>query len=178
MAPRTLRSGITLLALALLPNFVGAAWAGDFFFQATIGSNFFDTSPPCRINEFPTFEMITPVPAIFDPSAHDSASFLCIVDVEKNQKGVKKAKGVWETEVVMRDNRTGQIDTLFIDSGKFKTDSDGSDDFDFEIPTPIFADGFESGDVSAWSYTRVNFTNKKKADSASVQCGKSASRSK
>ena len=69
MAPRTLRSGITLLALALLPHFAGAAWAGDFFSQATIGSNLFDTSPPCPVKEFPTFEVLVPVPAIFDPSS-------------------------------------------------------------------------------------------------------------
>ena len=25
------------------------------------------------------------------------------------------------------------------------------DNLDFEIPAPLFADGFESGDVSAWS---------------------------
>ena len=35
-------------------------------------------------------------------------------------------------------------------------------DLDFEIPAPIFADGFESGDVSAWSYTSADFTKKRR----------------
>ena len=37
---------------------------------------------------------------------------------------------------------------------------DSLDDLEFEIPAPIFADGFESGDVSAWSYTRVDEVKK------------------
>ena len=35
--------------------------------------------------------------------------------------------------------------------------ADTIEDLDFEIPAPIFADGFESGDVSAWSYSRADF---------------------
>ena len=46
-----------------------------------------------------------------------------------------------------------------------------SPQFDFEIPAPIFADGFESGDVSAWSYTKFEFGQKKKmADTAQARC--------
>jgi hypothetical protein len=108
---------------------------------------------------------------------NETAFFQCFVDVNKNDKGVRKTKGTWTTELIVRDNNTGMLETFPIRSGKFKTNSDGQDDFDFEIPTELFADGFESGDVSAWSYTRSDFTNKKKADSASVQCGKAASRS-
>ena len=36
------------------------------------------------------------------------------------------------------------------------------EELDFEIPAPIFADGFESGDVSAWSYTSADFTEKRR----------------
>ena len=122
--------------------------------------------------------MLVPVPAIINTFAQDVVPILCFVSAEKNGNGVKNRKGEWMSELVVRDNNTGQFETFPLDSGKFKTDSDGFDDFEFEIPTPIFADGFESGDVSAWSYTRANFTNKKKANSAFVQCGNSTSRSK
>lgn len=153
------------------------AQAGDSLSQTTFGSNFFFASPRCPVRDFPTFENIAPIPAVLDTDLFDDALFTCFVDVEKNGKGVNKAKGTWSTELIVRDNNTGMLDSFPIDSGRFKTDGDGFADFDFEIPTAIFADGFESGDVSAWSYTRADFTNKKKADQASVQCGKSASRS-
>lgn len=150
--------------------------AGDRFSQTTFGSNFFSSSPRCPVNQFPTFEAIAPVPSVFDFDANPDAIFTCLVDVQKNGKGVNRAKGTFETELIVRDNITGMLETFGIDSGKFKTDSNGQDAFDFEIPAAIFADGFESGDVSAWSYTRADFTNKKKATNASVQCGKSASK--
>ncbi len=78
----------------------------------------------------------------------------------------------------MLDNTTGFFDSFRLGDGKFKTGSDGFDSLEFEIPAPIFADGFESGDVSAWSYTRADFSNKKKADSAGLSCDIGSSKSR
>ena len=43
--------------------------------------------------------------------------------IEKNDNGVKSAKGTWTSEVIVRDNRTGTLESFALDSGKFKTDS-------------------------------------------------------
>lgn len=166
---------LSLVAVAILFA-LGTAYAGDFKSQTTFGSNFFNSSPPCPLRDFPTFENIAPVPSVFDTDIFDDAFFQCFVDVQKKGKGVNKAKGTFETELIVRHNTTGMFEIFPIDSGKFKTNDEGFDSFDFDIPTELFADGFESGDTSAWSYTRADFTNKKKADSAAVQCGKGASR--
>jgi len=174
---RKVVSTVTLLVVLSALAAPAATHAGDSFSQTRFGSDFFQVSPPCPVKQFPTFETIAPVPAIFDTDVLSSAVFQCFVDVSKNNRGRKKAKGTWTTELIVRDNNTGELETFDIASGRFKTDSNGQDEFDFEIPAPIFADGFESGDVSAWSYTRSDFTNKKKADRAIVQCGKAASRS-
>lgn len=56
------------------------------------------------------------------------------------------------------DRRTGVAEVFSVKKGRFNTDAEGLAEFDFEIPAPIFADGFESGDVSAWSYTRADFS--------------------
>lgn len=162
---------LILLGLGTAPTH-----AGDFFTQTRFGSDFFSASPPCPVRDIPTFETIAPVPSIFDTNLNSTAFFQCFVQVERNEKPVKKAKGTFETELIIRHNDTGMLEVFPIMSGKFKTDSDGRDEFDFDIPTELFADGFESGDVSAWAYTRSDFTSKKKADNAWVQCGKGASR--
>lgn len=176
MRPNQAVSTITLLLLVTILATPATLHAGDFVTETRFGSDFFSASPPCQVKSFPTFETLAPVPSIFDIDLNDDAFFQCFVDVFNGEKGTKKAKGTWTTEVIIRDNNTGRLEVFPIGSGKFKTDSKGQDEFDFDIPTELFADGFESGDVSAWSYTRSDFTNKKKATNASVQCGKGASR--
>lgn len=176
MTRNTAIGAVALLTLALLPNLASPAWAGDSFFLQTVGSNFFSASPPCPVKKFPSFENLVPIPSLFDPDIEDSAFLFCQVDLHNGEDGVKKAKGKWQSEIIMRDNLSGDVETFPIDSGRFKTNSDGFADFDFEIPSELFADGFESGDVSAWSYTRSDFTNRKKASSGSVRCGKNVSK--
>ena len=97
-------------------------------------------------------------------------SVFCSIVVKKNAKPVKNVKGTFMSELAVIDNNTGEVEMFDLGSGKFQTNEDGFDTFNFEIPTPIFADGFESGDVSAWSYTRADFTNKKKADNGQMTC--------
>ncbi len=58
--------------------------------------------------------------------------------------------------------------------GELETNSSGRTSFDFELPAELFAEGFESGDVSAWSYTRTDST-KKKGARTQMGCGASAS---
>jgi hypothetical protein len=158
------------VALAVLVLAPAAATAGDSGFQAGFGGNFFETSPPCPFKEFPTFESIAPIPAIIDPFDQDLIPLFCQIRVKKNGNPVAKAKGTFESTLFVLDNNTGEFETFGLGSGKFKTNSDGFDEFDFEIPAPIFADGFESGDVSAWSYTRAEGTKKKKVEAAQLDC--------
>ncbi len=128
------------------------------------------TSAPCPARDFPPLENLAPVPAIIDPFEEDFIPVFCTVFVGKDGKGVQKVKGRYTSELIVRDNDTGMLEVFSLDSGKFRTDQSGVADLDFEIPAPIFADGFESGDVSAWSYTRTEFTNKKPADQPTTTC--------
>lgn len=173
--PKTVGSAAGILVLALISS--GALHAGDFESQFTGGSNFFSSSPPCPVRQFPTFESLVPVPAIVDPFAQDLIPMFCDVQVSREGKGVKKAKGKFEADLIVIDLDTGISQSFPIASGDFKTNKDGLSSFDFDLPSELFADGFESGDVSAWSYTRTDFSNKKKSDSTSVSCVTGASRS-
>lgn len=166
------------LSLGLLVLGAPAVDAGDIRSQSASGNTFFNASPPCPVKQFPTFESIAPIPGIVDPFEDDVIPFFCQIRVDKRPNVPRKnAKGMYTTEVVVRNNNTGSVQSFPVDSGRFKTNANGFDSFDFEIPTEIFADGFESGDVSAWSYTRADFTNKKKASGGSLNCGTSTSKS-
>ena len=165
--------GLALLALAAMP-----AAGGDNQSQSIFGSDFFLADTPCPVNNIPTFESIVPIPPIIDPFEDDFIPVFCQVQVSKNNTGVRKAKGKFTAELLVLDNNTGMTDSFSIDRGRFTTNASGFAGFDFEIPTEIFADGFESGDVSAWSYTRADFTNRKNANNTSVQCGTSSSSSR
>lgn len=173
--------GKAVLALAAVVVLLGLstapAQAGESLFQTTFGNDFFNTDPPCPARNIPTFEAIAPIPSIFDPFEDDLVPVFCQIGAFKKGNGVNKLKGTYTSELVVVDNTTGLTQMFPIDSGKFQTDENGFDNFDFEIPTELFADGFESGDVSAWSYTRSDFTKKKKADNARLQCNTSSSRS-
>ncbi len=167
----------SITAAALTLALATAAIAGQGGVQDGVGANFFHTSSPCPTRDFPTFEAIAPIPSIIDPFEQDLIPVFCSIQVVKNGNPVQNVRGNFESELVVRDNNTGNLEVFPLDSGRFKTDSDGFADFDFEIPAPIFADGFESGDVSAWSYTRSDFTKKKKANSANIVCASGSSTS-
>ena len=176
MVPGARNCGIVLLVLALsmlaLP--VGA---GDSRAQGTFGGNFFSASPPCPAKQLPTFESLVPVPGIVDPFEQDVISMFCQIQADREGKGVKKVNGKYETDLIVVNTSTGEAESFSIASGRFKTNKDGRANFDFDIPADLFADGFESGDVSAWSYTRTDFTNKKKVGGTSVSCNSSTTRS-
>ncbi len=177
MTRRIFTNGIALITLALLPGLAATGWAGDSKSQFSAAGSAVFVSPPCPAKQFPTFESIVPVPRFIDPFEQDLIPFFCEVLVGNEGKGVKKVKGKYEVDLVVVDNKTGMAESFSVGGGKFRTKSDGSALFDFDLPSELFADGFESGDVSAWSYTRTDFTNRKSADGAQVQCGTSASRS-
>lgn len=174
---RVRRMVTAVTVLTLLSTLAVTAWAGDNKSQSTFGSSFFFASPPCPVNQFPTLETIAPVPAIIDPFEQDFIPMFCQIEVERGENPVKRVKGTYETELIVRDNSSGEIESFPVKSGRFKTNSQGRAGFDFELPAELFADGFESGDVSAWSYTRTDFANRKRGNNAAVSCGASSSRS-
>lgn len=175
--PSRTPSWTVAIAVLLAPLLATAAPAGDFAFQNTFGGNFFSVSPPCPVKQLPTFESLVPVPGFVDPFEQDLIPFFCSVDVFSEGKGVKKAKGKYEVDLVVRDNNTGELESFPVKSGRFKTNRDGEAQFDFDLPAELFADGFESGDVSAWSYTRTDFTNRKRTDSVVQDCQAGSSKS-
>ena len=174
---RWLVVAVAPLALAMWAPVTWSAATGDSGFQDNSGRSFFSASPPCPVKEFPTFESIAPVPAIIDPFEQDIIPVFCGIQVRKQGKPVNKARGTFDADLIVLNNDTGDFGIFPLDSGKFKTNSSGIANLDFEIPAPLFADGFESGDVSAWSYTRADFRNKKKADNATMSCDIGSSKS-
>ncbi len=147
MTRRIFDNPIVLIALVLLPLVAATGWAGDFKSQSSIGANFFNVSPACPAKEFPTFESIVPVPGFIDPFAQDLIPLFCEVQVAREGKGVKGVKGKFESELIVRDNNTGETESFPVGSGRFRTNRDGVSSFDFDLPAEIFADVFDSGDV-------------------------------
>ena len=161
---------VLVLVAAALP-------AGDNKFQDSFGSQFFASDPACKAKQLPTFESLIPIPSFVDPFEQDLIPFFCQVQTSMEGKAKKGVKGSYTSELIVRDNRTGETESFPAGSGRFRTNRDGFDSFDFDIPSELFADGFESGDVSAWSYTRTDFTGRKQVNTASVSCGTSSSKS-
>ncbi len=167
----------TALVFAALCAFAGASEAGDNAFIDNFGGSFFSADKPCPLKQFPTFESIIPVPSFVDPFEQDLIPVFCQLQVENKGKPKKGARGRYTSELRVFDNNTGEFESFPVGSGKFKTNSSGTAVFDFDLPAEIFADGFESGDVSAWSYTRTDFTRKKgtfAAQSCDIGSGKSS----
>ena len=153
-----------------------AAFAGESQSGFSFGAEFFAASTPCPARELPTFESIVPVPGLFDPFEQDALTMFCQVHLTREGKDVRGVKGKHTTELVVRDNDTGELESFPVGSGKFRTKSGGKAVFEFDLPAELFADGFESGDVSAWSYTRTDFTNRKRVSQAQADCSTSTSK--
>lgn len=166
---------LVILGLAMLLGAGSgpAAHAGDVLSQSIQGLNFFGTSSACPAKKAPTMETVAPLPAILDPALVPIIKFQCSVQPFVGTDPVKKVRGKYTIELLVRDNETGAFKSFELDSGRFKTNKQGQAGFETEIETEIFADGFESGDVSAWGYTRTNFTNGKKVESSFVECSSS-----
>lgn len=178
MFPRTKTAG-AVLAFAGWMILAGSAWAGDAQEQLNVGLSFASARPPCPVNQFPTLESLVAVPMVTDPFEIEERfiPMFCQVQVDRNGQPVERAKGKFETFLLLLDHVTGSFSQRRIDRGKFATSSQGSDSFEFDLPAELFADGFESGDVSAWSYTRTDFRNRKGATDAVLNCSARGSRS-
>ncbi len=174
----TLRISV-LAGAALALSLCGGtqAWAGETGTQIDVGVAFFAADEPCAFKKFPVFETLAPIPKIIDPFEQDLIPVFCYIQVQRDGQGVRKAGGAYTSELVVIDNNTGMAERFPLKAGNFRTNSSGLADFDFDLPAELFADGFESGDVSAWSYTRTDFTNRKKADHVRADCGASSSSS-
>lgn len=169
------RLAVSAVAILGLLSFDAIAGAGEGGFQSNLGDSFFQTQTPCKLKKFPTFETITPIPNIVDPFDQDFVPVFCQLRATNGEDVVKKAKGRWESNLFVLDHATGEFDSFPVASGTFNSGSSGIAQFEFDIPTEIFSDGFESGDVSAWSYTETDFT-KKKGDRAEVLCNTGGSK--
>ena len=162
----------SLSALLLLASFVPAvlpASNGDVrLISAGEAAFLADGAGPVR--EFAALETVAVVPSTFDPFAHETISLSCIALVKSGDKGVRSAKGSYSSDLVVFDHRAGVSEAFPLASGRVKTDADGTSFFAVAIPTALFADGFASGDVSAWVATRADFSNRKKGDRVLMGC--------
>lgn len=182
MHPPKLVSTVTLLFALSVSGGLEAS------IQRNVGDSFIQLEGLFGLREFPSWEVVVPLPSIDDLAenggqgvgarrlGNDIIPLSCQIEVLKRGKPVNKAKGTFESTLFVLDNNTGTFEAFDLGSKKFRTNSDGIDSVDFEIPASIFADGFESGDVSAWSHTRATSNKKKKADQGELLCAASVSK--
>ncbi|MFQ5526979.1 MAG: hypothetical protein ACE5GX_12060 [Thermoanaerobaculia bacterium] len=165
------RSGSILTALlcALLLGSASEAVADQGLVFFHLGESRQVTDRPCALKRLPSLEGLASVPPIADPLARNQIPVLCQIQVSKRDEPVRNARGSYAGALFVLDHVSGRFDAFEIDSGSFKTGANGSALFEYQIPASIFTDGFESGDVSAWSRTRADFKNKR-GDRAALSC--------
>lgn len=151
-------SAVLLATLTVSPV---AALAADSGFANNNGASVFFSDEPLLLRKFPTLESVVPVPSIADPSGQGAIRVSCRVSAKDDGAPIKGAKGNYRAELFVIDRDTGMSEIFPLQSGAFRTKANGVRRFHFEIPPAIFAEGFESGDISAWSYTRTDYKKKK-----------------
>ncbi len=175
LALRSRRAWFVLVVLGLCGSV--AALAGQNVFQFNAGSSFFNSDKPCPARQIPTFEALIPIPNIFDPFEKDFIPGFCEFSFQKKGRDLKGVKTKTSVRLFVLDNNSGEFEEFDLGTFRTKSNSEGRSSFDFDIPSEIFADGFESGDVSAWSYTRTDFSGGgKKPTDVGGGCGTAASK--
>ncbi|MCP4200844.1 MAG: hypothetical protein GY769_02790 [bacterium] len=147
-----------------------AALAADSGFANNNGASVFFSDEPSLLRKFPTLESVVPVPSIADVSGRTVIPISCRVRAEDSGGPVKGARGTYRAELLVLDRGTGMSEIFPLKSGTFRTKTNGVSRFKIEIPTAIFAGGFESGGVSAWSYARTAFKKKTKGTFGALDC--------
>ena len=122
---------------------------------------------------FPPLESVVPMPLNINPFNRKRVRQSCTVQVVRRNAPLKSARGEYEAHLVLMDNKAGTFESFELSTGKLRTDPDGEARLEFDIPTDLFAEGFKSGTVSAWSHTRLELT-KRKGSFAFLRCGLSA----
>ena len=141
--------------------------------QTNVAFSRVDTDQPRKPKKFPTFEVLVPLSPLLDPFEVDSIVVGSGWEVFRGGEAVAKAVAKYVIDLVVLDHTLGTFEVFSIGEGKTKTSpQEGRDDFGFDIPTALFADGFESGDISAWVRFRASI--KKKNDETLFSCGQGA----
>lgn len=133
------------------------------------GDTFFFTTAARPLADFPPLESVVPMPQNINPMNRKKVHEYCSVQVAKRGDPVPSGKGSYVATLVVMDRATKTFTSTTLSSGKIRTGSEGVALFDFIIPTELFASGFKSGDISAWSYARLEF-RKRKATYAMLSC--------
>lgn len=170
------RMRAVFLAIVIVVAAVSTVSAPAFGAQTVLDNNgdtSFFTPTPRPLANFPAFESLVPMPLNINPFNRNRVQQNCVVQAVKKAAPIKGAKGVFAGKLVVMDNSTGTFETVVLASGKFKTNSDGLAVFSYDIATDLFAKGFKSGSISAWSYARVEFA-KRKATYGLLHCSVTA----
>jgi len=139
------------------------------------GASVFFSNDASLLKKFPSLESVVPVPSIANPTAQKVITISCRIGAEDGGAPLKGARGNYRAELVVIDRGTGMSDVFPLQSGPFRTKRNGVARFRFDIPSAIFSDGFESGDVSAWSYARTDF-KKGKGNFGALDCDATATK--
>ena len=142
-------------------------------------------NPACPANLLGQFDNVVPlgfVDDVIDELFEEAFDIECFVQGDLRGNQVRNLRGRFQTELIFLDLSSGRSEVFPTGQGRFNTRRQGFDTFETEITQDeldtfesIFSDGFESGDVSVWSHTTTEATNRKKVDTMSVICGKNTS---
>ena len=163
-----------LVAAAVILVAGGSAAVADGFLNSRGNTTFFtDTTRPLK--DMPTLESLVPMPQNINPMNRKRVRGACDLQVVKGGAPVRRAKGTFNSRLIVLDHLTGTFEIFPLTSGRVKTDAEGGFSFDLEIATELFADGFRAGATSAWALTTVEF-KKRKGSFASLDCDVAARR--
>ena len=123
--------------------------------------------------DFPALESVVPMPLNINPFNRRRVRQSCTVQVVRRNAPLKSARGEYVSHLVLMDHRAGTFKSIELSAGKLKTDPGGEARLEFDIATDLFAEGFKSGNVSAWSHTRLEFI-KRKGSFAFLRCAVTA----
>lgn len=109
-----------------------------------------------------------------EPMAYD-CSVQTLVRSEDNVEGIENVRANWATSAYVMDHRDSSFRVLDVATGVIKTSTFGNGyarqiQIPPDVSAAIFADGFESGDISAWLMTTAKLKKGKKLNHAMLQC--------
>lgn len=104
----------------------------------------------------------------------DYGCFFVAARANSEREGVAKVRLAWETRILLLDHRSSTFETIDRITGTAKSSGEGTLSISIAISrattAAIFADGFESGDLSARIVTTGQVTRGGKINHTELQC--------
>ncbi len=160
--------------LGLLAVLVSESPAAGERFMVNSGTVFFYSNPALETDRIPNWVLMFEIPSTLDTTAEVQEVF-CALNAEKvvgddERRGVRRVLARWTSRLHVLDPSTSQVTVTKIASGRVQTNAEGRGEFTFDIPTELFADGFASGGVSAWTSVTFDLKRNRQSMDSRAEC--------